>query len=281
MPLLLRILVCSAAAVVLASPWLPSSSHAGGTGPGVALIGPGTHPEVGDTLGVSVIGVNLPSLGAYEVIVSFDATKLEFVSGGDEGFLGSTGRNVSCFPPILATGEARFGCATSGSGAGPSGDGTLATLYFEALAPGDVEIALRDAGLADEFGDSAGTAALRGTMITVQGEGGGPSATNTPVAQPTKAESPTPEFTPAFVPPVETPTVAGPASTRTAVPTATNTSTPGTPSTVDATSSSGAAPTAPGGSIAGDDPTPSSNVRGSSSSPAGIVLPSTGSAGLR
>jgi hypothetical protein len=230
----------------------------------------------GETFAVKVAGANLPALGAYEVVVTYDDQALLFLYGTDEGFLGSTGRNVSCIAPVVSAGEVRFGCVTTGSGAGPSGDGTLASLHFTALAPGDSEIALRDAGLADEFGGNAGAPALRGVTVSVAGDGA-PKPTETATVTPGPSPEETWEGTPQFVPPVDTPTVA-PRVTNTAVPTFTSTRVAATPAS-GGTDVSGVA-TPPGGSLLSEDSTPSSNVAGASRAQAGIALPSTGSAGL-
>ena len=263
--------IASAAAILLLA---RGAALAGSSSPAVALQGPSGPILPGSTFEVTVVGADLPALGAYEVVVSFDELHVEFVSGADAGFLGSTGRNVFCVNPIVTGGEARFGCASTGSGPGPDGDATLATMYFKALQPGRTEIGLKDAGLAGEFGDDAGPAALRGASITIEGAGK-PNPTATPDV--TKPE-PTAEQTAQFVPPVDTPTTGAPAATRTAIPTATNTRAPNasTPAGNQATS------TPAFGVIAGTDDEPaarSSDVQGTGRAPAGIALPETGSGG--
>jgi hypothetical protein len=248
-------------------------SASGGASPAVALQGP-SGPVPGNTFEVTVVGADLPALGAYEVVVGFDELHLEFVAGADAGFLGSTGRNIFCPTAVVAAGEARFGCASTGQGPGPGGDATLATLYFKALEPGLTDVALKDAGLADEFGNNAGAAALRGASITVEGAST-PRPTSTPTPAP-KTE-PTPEQTAQFVPPVDTPTAGSGAPTRTAIPTATNTRAPN-PSTPAANQGTS---TPAFGVIPGTDggPAASNEVLGASRPAVGITLPETGSGG--
>ena len=55
---------------------------------------------------------NVASLAAYEFELAFDPALLGYVSVTNGAFLGSTGRNVTCLPPILEVGSVRFGCVT-------------------------------------------------------------------------------------------------------------------------------------------------------------------------
>ena len=67
-------------------------------------------------------------LGAYEFQLKFDHKIFDIVIE-DAGFLGSTGRTVDCTMTIITENDIRFGCLSSGSMPGPTGDGVLALIH--------------------------------------------------------------------------------------------------------------------------------------------------------
>ena len=112
---------------------------------GVTIIG--TAPQavaanVGDTFSVDVAIANAKGVGAYEALLNygfddaggFEPNVLEFVDITDRGFLGSSGRPVTCLPPIVDVVSVRSGCVTGGiAPPGPFGAGLLATVRFHVL----------------------------------------------------------------------------------------------------------------------------------------------------
>jgi len=87
----------------------------------------------GSVVTVQVVVQSVPSLGAYQLTLSYDSSILTALSIADGWFLRSTGRDVSCPPPVFEPGAVTFGCYTKGtSPTGPSGSGVLATVTFAA-----------------------------------------------------------------------------------------------------------------------------------------------------
>lgn len=90
---------------------------------------------------IKVAGV--ANLAAYEWQLAFDPNVVSFVSATDGGFLGSTGRAVSCQPPIvppnenLQPGNVRVGCASVGSTPpGPTAAVSCPPCAFSPWSPG-------------------------------------------------------------------------------------------------------------------------------------------------
>jgi hypothetical protein len=101
----------------------------------------------GDTFTIDVAAENVTNLAAFEFIISFDPEILSVGSIQESGFLGSTGRDVSCVGPItfdpddelhlVSPGEVKFGCNTARVDTPPpSGSGVLATVTFAAIGEG-------------------------------------------------------------------------------------------------------------------------------------------------
>ena len=93
--------------------------------------------ETGATFAVEVVADDVTNLGAFQFTLSFDPGVIAFVSGAKAPFLGSTGRNVSCFGPSTSGGSVSMSCVTTSPLStgppgpdGPSGSGALATLNF-------------------------------------------------------------------------------------------------------------------------------------------------------
>jgi hypothetical protein len=112
--------------------------------------------KVGDTVKVTIRAEDVTHLGAYEVMLQYDTDILEYSGFSDLGFLGSTGRQVSCPGPVVTTdaGTVQAGCVTSTlEPAGPDGDADLAELSFKALAAGTSDLVFLKVELGDENGD--------------------------------------------------------------------------------------------------------------------------------
>jgi hypothetical protein len=82
-------------------------------------------------------------LGAYEVTVSFDPAVVTPVAANDGGFLGSTGRSVSCLTAQYGVGTLNLSCTTLGSTpAGPTGGGIMVVINFASVAAGSSSLDL-------------------------------------------------------------------------------------------------------------------------------------------
>ena len=160
----------------------------------------------GNDVVVDLVVDNVANLAAYEFELSFDPTILGYISVTNSPFLGSTGRTVTCLPPILGVGSVRFGCVTFAPPPpdGPSGSGTLATVRLSSSCSGTTSLALTLVGLGDALGGSIPTGSQNGS-VTITGGGVCP----TPTITPTLTLTPTPG--PATVTPTATPV--GPTAT--------------------------------------------------------------------
>ena len=143
---------------------------------------------------------NVASLAAYEFELAFDPALLGYVSVTNGAFLGNTGRNVTCLPPILEVGSVRFGCVTFAPPPpdGPTGSGLLATVRLSSSCSGGSPLALTLASLGDALGTSIPTGSQNGS-VTITGGGVCPTPTTTPTpgaATPTPTPSATPTDTP-------------------------------------------------------------------------------------
>ena len=141
-------------------------------------------------------------LGAYEVLITFDSSVISVVGAVDGGFLGSTGRFVFCPTPFTETISGsllrlHFGCVTSGSGAGPSGTGLLATITWAPIVDGTTTLHL-EPSLATPLGDSILAGAVDGSVQVLSGPTPTSTDTNTPTSTPTPC--------PGGVCPTDTPT---------------------------------------------------------------------------
>ena len=190
--------------------------------------------SVGDQFTVDVRVDDVVNLGAYQFRLAFDPAAVAFVGVTNGAFLGSTGRPVSCPPPVLTAFSVRFSCSTLGAEpSGPSGSGVLATVRLEARRAGTSLLDLRDVLLLTPDAQVISVAELMDGSVTAVP----PTLTPTPTSTPTPTETPTPTATPTLEPGVTptatyTPTVS-PTPTVTNTPTVspTPTATPG-PTTV-------------------------------------------------
>jgi len=169
--------------------------------------------SVGDSVTVTISIENVTNLGTYEWVLAYNPDVLDLASGNpvNGDFLRSTGRSVSCVPPIVdtAVGTVRFGCTSSAppdAGPGP-GPGVLSTVTFTAKAAGSTSLCLSWASLGDAS-PYVNDIPLSPSQV-VQGASCAPAATPTPATPP-------PDYTPpSGETPVATATPGGPAATAT------------------------------------------------------------------
>jgi hypothetical protein len=182
---------------------------------------------VGEQLAVDLVISDAQDLGAWEVVLTYDANLLSLVSMTPGAFLGSTGRTVEPLGPMAlgGPGEQAIGSYTYGSDNTVSGQGVLAQLRFNVLAAGQTDFVLSEAVLARTIGAVVEEQAVvtNNANVIVNAP---PTATHTPTALPTA----TPTHTPTTIPtatPTDTPTPTA-TYTPTTLPTATPTHTPTT-----------------------------------------------------
>jgi hypothetical protein len=123
---------------------------------------------VGDQFAVDIMAENISNLGAYEFTLLFNPSVLNYVGVSNGPFLGSSGRSVSCQPPIQSGWVLRFGCVSTGVGIpGASGFGQLAQIVFQAAAPGTTLLYLdpkTGVALADPWGVTINAAIVGGSV---------------------------------------------------------------------------------------------------------------------
>lgn len=175
----------------------PTSTSTPSLGPTVVRIDPPSQAKlVGSIVTVAVAADAVANLGAYEFTLAFNPAVLEFVSVSNGPLLGSTGRPVSCPPPIVGANTLQFGCVTTGSTPeGPSGSGALAVVVFLASGQGISALDLFDVALATPRAADIPTAVEDGIVTVTLG----PTVTPTPCPGgvcPTSTITPTPTVTP-------------------------------------------------------------------------------------
>ena len=178
----------------------PTITPTPAVGPTSVLVDPPTQGQlVGATFTVNVAAQNVTDLAAYEFILAWDPTVLDFVNVTDGSFLGSTGRTVSCPSATVGANTVRFGCVTLGSSPGVDGSGVLSVLTFSAFGAGSSALDLLNVGLSHPLGspllaaveDGAVTVTLAPTATPTPCDGECPTATITPTATVTPTPTPT------------------------------------------------------------------------------------------
>lgn len=139
--------------------------------------------DVSDLISVAVnIDQEINPLNGFQFDLMYDAAVVQLNGIATADFLSSTGRQITC-PPVahIDTGHIRFACASTGSAVGATGDGTLATLTFQAIGNGSTDLSLTAAQLVDT--DTVGrTPSTSNGQISV---GQDITTTTTPSATPT------------------------------------------------------------------------------------------------
>jgi len=124
----------------------------------VSILPNSQNVQSGDTFTVEIAVANATNLAAFEFTLSFDPEILSVGSIQESGFLGSTGRKVSCEgpitePPYVSPGNVRFGCNTTRADTPPpSGSGVLATVTFAAIGEGVSPLTFGPVNMTDNWG---------------------------------------------------------------------------------------------------------------------------------
>ena len=167
-------------------------------------------------------------LGGYQIAVSFDKARLQFVSASGGASSGYTGAPTYTSPATANTGGTVTVVASQTSSSGPTGNVSVAVLSFTAIGSGTAALSAAASSLVSAFQlgpPAVGPAAIPGVggnaSVTVQGAA--PTATRTPTrtatsVPPTATRTPTRTAT-------RTATSVPPTATRTPTRTATRTAT--------------------------------------------------------
>jgi hypothetical protein len=104
-------------------------------------------------------------LGAFEFELTYNSACVNATGVTAGPFLGSTGRSVAEVGPSFGTGSVTYGAYSWGSGAGPSGNGVLATVTFQAGANECVsDLTFQNVSLADTSGNEQCAISVDGTV---------------------------------------------------------------------------------------------------------------------
>lgn len=166
----------AAGLMIAAAAFLPvtASPSAAQSGEAViAVVAPGGSIESsGEPAPFRIDVEGVTNLGAFEFVLAFDSGLFEFDHAEQGSFLGSTGREVVCDEPKSAPGAVRMLCVTLlREPEGPSGAGTLATVWLRPKGTGKAEVALSRSKLTSV--SAAGlTARVESATVTIGGDGG-------------------------------------------------------------------------------------------------------------
>jgi cohesin domain-containing protein len=93
------------------------------------------------------------NLGAFLFYLTYDSQVVAVKDVRPGPFLGSSGREVSCDPPVLQDGEVRYFCVTlRPAPAGADGGGVLAEVVFEPKDGGTTQLEITRAQITDPAG---------------------------------------------------------------------------------------------------------------------------------
>lgn len=142
----------------------------------VSLLPASQSVKTGSQVEVSVEAENVTNLAAYEFRLSYNPDVLTYLGFEDAGYLGSTGRQVSCPVPVVEEGSVLLGCGTlKPSPEGPTGSGVLAKVKFRAVGAGTSPIVFTKVALANpEAIDCCGEPVVREAAVTVSASGKAP-----------------------------------------------------------------------------------------------------------
>ena len=130
------------------------------TGVRVSAVSNVDNPAVGATIEVSINITGASNVAGYDFTLTFDPTKLEFVSIENADYLSAGAFTVS---PIVGNGSVKFAAAAlSGTG---KGDGILAIATFKALADTETTVRFAHVEIGDQMGQPLVIAAVIGATI--------------------------------------------------------------------------------------------------------------------
>ena len=136
------------------------------------------NPAVGDTIEVSINIAGASNVAGYDFTLTFDSTKLEFISIENADYL-----PAGAFVPELKVGDGSVKLAAvtlTGTG---EGDGTLAVATFKVLAKTETTIGLEDVEIGNQLAQPLAIASVTGATIN-------PTTSTTDSTTETQVETP-------------------------------------------------------------------------------------------
>ena len=122
--------------------------------------------DTGETFTVAVAITNTSDLGAFEFEVTYDHTCVDATGVTLGSFLGSTGRSTGEVGPSFATGSVTYAAFSYGADPGPGGNGTLATITFEAgTTKCSSDLHLQNVTVTDTEGSASSPSTENGKVI--------------------------------------------------------------------------------------------------------------------
>jgi hypothetical protein len=143
----------------------------------VAVSAPSDPISAGKSFEAEISVANATNLGHFQFRLRYDARKLEVASVAKGPFLGSSGREASCFE-VGGSGEVAkdsvgYACVTLGGlpAEGASGGGVLATVTFKAKSAATVPLELFDVVLTDPPGQPLPSSTTDASVVVVGSTG--------------------------------------------------------------------------------------------------------------
>ncbi len=119
---------------------------------------------------VEITGVE--NLGAFLFVMTYDSAVATVKDVRVGPFLGSSGREVNCDPPVLQDGEFRYFCVTlRPTPAGAEGSGVLAEVVFEPNEGGITELTITRVQITDPTGAELPSGATGATLRVEEASG--------------------------------------------------------------------------------------------------------------
>ena len=126
----------------------------------ISAVPSANNPAVGDTIEISINIAGASNVSGYDFRLTFDPTKLEFISIENSDFLPA---GAFAFPPTVGDGSVIFAAAV-GTGTG-EGEGTLAIATFRVLAKTETTIELEDVEIGNQLAQLIAIASVTGATI--------------------------------------------------------------------------------------------------------------------
>ena len=121
---------------------------------------PAQSPSIGEQLTLDLNITNGKTVAGYQATVHFDTSVLRYVESANGDYLSS---NAFFVPPVVSKNKVTLGATSFGEI--NSGNGTLATLTFEALDVKASALVISDLILTDHDGEHLPVVGLRGWMV--------------------------------------------------------------------------------------------------------------------
>ena len=126
----------------------------------ISAVSSASNPAVGDTIEVAINITGAASVSGYDFKLTFDPTKLDFISIENADYLPS---GALAFDPIVESGSVQFAALVLTGAA--EGDGTLAVVTFRVLADTETMVRFERVEIGDQDANPITIASVRGVTI--------------------------------------------------------------------------------------------------------------------